>query len=148
MPRCNPLPGFLSRFRPRIFLSLMVATGSLSTSSLSAKEYIPEDPLEKDLLEFVTYEVEIEGETWKDSSRFPPLVWESPDRVLSIIGQCPLTVRWFDKELAEVSKPDGKPPYVAYLEGRSEHGQHIRRMITASPGGKALTTSSQAACVE
>ncbi len=112
----------------------------LAVGWMNAKEYVPEDPLEKDLLEFVTFEVEIEGGTWKDSSRFPPLVWQSPDRVLSIIGQCPLVIRWFNKDLDEVSKPDGKPPYVAYLEGRSEHGQHIRRMITASPGGKALTS--------
>lgn len=112
----------------------------LSIVDLAAKEYVPETALEKDLLEFIGYEVEIEGGTWKDASRFPPLVWQSPDRVLSIIGQCPLVVRWFDKDLAEVRKPDGKAPYVAYLEGRSEHNYHIRRMLTASPGGKALTS--------
>ena len=140
MPRFAPAPCFLSKYRTPFFLSLLLAAGSLSIFDLKAKEYIPEDPLEKDLLEFVTYEVEIEGETWKDSSRFPPLVWQSPDRVLSIIGQCPLVTRWFNKDLDEVSKPDGKAPYVAYLEGRSEHGLHIRRMVTASPGGKALTS--------
>jgi CubicO group peptidase (beta-lactamase class C family) len=112
----------------------------LSAACLNAKEYVPETALEKDLLEFVTYEIEIEGGTWKDDHRFPPLVWQSPDRVLSIIGQCPLVVRWFNKDLAEVIKPDGKAPYVAYLEGRSEHGLHIRRMVTASPGGKVLTS--------
>lgn len=111
----------------------------LLTTVINAKEYVPDTALEKDLLEFITYEIEIEGGTWKDASHFPDLEWQSPDRVLSIIGQCPLVIRWFDKDLMEVTKPNGKPPYVAYLEGRSEHGQHIRRLITASPGGKALT---------
>lgn len=119
-------------FTAPLFLSLLLA------ASLPAKEYVPTDELEKDLLEFITYEIEVEGGVWKDGSQFPDLEWQSPDRVLSIIGQCPLVVRWFNKDLEEVSKPDGKAPYVASLEGRSEHGQHIRRMITASPGGKAL----------
>ena len=126
-PRCN------LRFSAPVCLCLLLATG------LSAKEYVPEDPLEKNLLEFVSYEIAVEGEVWKDGSHFPDLEWQSPDRVLSIIGQCPLVIRWFDKDLSEVSKPNGKAPYVAYLEGRSEHDQHIRRMITVSPGGKALT---------
>ncbi|WP_395752834.1 serine hydrolase domain-containing protein [Prosthecobacter sp.] len=126
------------RHSPVIF-RMLLAFGMLLTTSLIAKEYAPEDPREKDLLEFVTFEIEIEGGTWKDSGRFPPLVWQSPDRVLSIIGQCPLVIRWFDKELNELTKPNGKAPYVAYLDGRSEHGQRIRRMVTASPGGKALT---------
>lgn len=139
MPRSDTSSCFHLTFRLKHRLCLLLAAGALSTNGLNAKEYVPEDPLEKDLLEFVSYELEIEGETWKDGSRFPPLVWQSPDRVLSIIGQCPLVIRWFDKDLAEVSKPDGKAPYVAYLEGRSEHGQHIRRLLTASPGGKALT---------
>ncbi|WP_395745647.1 serine hydrolase domain-containing protein [Prosthecobacter sp.] len=124
MPRSTPF-----------LLSLFLILASV----LHAKEYVPDTALERDLLEFITYEIEIEGDTWKKPDRFPPLVWDSPDRVLSIIGQCPLVVRWFDKDLNEVTKPNGKAPYVAYLEGRSEHGQHIRRMVTASPGGKALT---------
>jgi CubicO group peptidase (beta-lactamase class C family) len=118
---------------------LVVAVGVLGGVEAGAKEYVPVDALEKNLLEFVNYEVEIEGRTWKDASRFPSLVWQSPDRVLSIIGQCPLVVRWFDKNTDEVMKPNGKGPYVAYLEGRSEHGLHIRRLVTASPGGQALT---------
>ncbi len=119
-----------------LLLALVMLT---ATSGLRAKEYVPEDAREKDLLEFITFELEIPGGTWKDSSRFPQLVWQSPDRVLSIIGQCPLVIRWFDKDLNEVTKPNGKPPYVAYLDGRSEHRQRIRRMVTVSPGGKALT---------
>ena len=135
MPRFTPAFCLTSSLRVPLILNLL-----LTFSLLPAKDYVPEDPLEKNLLEFVTYDLEIEGGTWRDSSHFPPLVWQSPDRVLSIIGQCPLIVRWFNKDLNEVNEPDGKAPYVAYLEGRSEHGQHIRRLVTASPGGKALTS--------
>ena len=97
------------------------------------------DPLEKDLLEFVTYEMQVAGGTWSDHASFPAIVWEKPGRVQEIIGNCPLTTRWFDKDLAETAKPDGKAPYVAYLEGKSEKGCRIKRMVTVSPGGKAIT---------
>ena len=139
MQRSDSAPCFKSKFLAKILLCLLLAFSPLPPG-LSAKEYVSEDPLEKNLLEFVSYEIEIEGGVWKDDHHFPDLEWQSPDRVLSIIGQCPLVVRWFDKDLAEVSKPNGKTPYVAYLEGRSEHGLHIRRMITASPGGKVLNS--------
>ena len=140
MPRCKLTAAVIRGYRDRFCAVVLLAAGLLCCSTASAKkEFVPSDPLEKDLLEFVTIEIEIEGDVWKDSSRFPPLVWESPDRALSIIGQCPLTIRWFNKDLSEISQPDGKAPYVAYLEGQTEHGWHIRRMITASPGGKALT---------
>jgi CubicO group peptidase (beta-lactamase class C family) len=48
--------------------------------------------------------------------------------------------RWFDAALAEVHAPDGHAPYVAYLEGKSDKGFMIRRLVTVSPGGQALTS--------
>jgi len=97
------------------------------------------DPLERDLLEFAAIELEVAGGTWSHAAHFPQIVWQRPNRVEQIIGSCPLRTRWFDAEVAEVAEPDGKPPYAAYLEGKSERGFHIRRLVTVSPGGQALT---------
>jgi len=122
-----------------IFRTVVLAAMTAAPIGLCADKTEVTGPLEKDLLEFVTYEVQVDGGIWADSTKFPNIVWEKPDRVQQIIGNCPLTTRWFDKDLAEVPKPDGKPPYVAYLEGRSDKGYLIKRMVTVSPGGKALT---------
>lgn len=124
----------------RINHGLLLTICVFVPASLAAQEKTPEDPLEKDLLEFVQYDVQVEGGVWSDRSNFPQIVWQKPNRVREIIGTCPLTTRWFDKDLAEIGKPDGKAPYVAYLEGKSEKGCLIRRIVTVNPGGKAITT--------
>jgi len=130
---------FCTRFT-RLFagLTLLAAMATPPVCPGAQKSEVT-DPLEKNLLEFVAYDLQVDGGTWNDPSNFPAIVWEKPERVKEIIGSCPLKTRWFDKDLAEVSKPDGKAPYVAYLEGKSEKGYLIKRMATVSPGGKAIT---------
>jgi len=112
---------------------------TLTPIHLCAQDKEVMDPIEKDLLEFVTFNLHVDGDVWNNSANFPSIVWEKPDRVKEIIGNCPLKTRWFDKNLAEIFKPDAKPPYVAYLEGKSDKGCLIKRMVTVSPGGKAIT---------
>jgi CubicO group peptidase (beta-lactamase class C family) len=97
------------------------------------------DPLEKTFLDFTSVELKVVGGIWKETDSFPKLVWKDAERVRAEIGDCPLTTRWFDAEIAEVQKPDGKPPYVAYLEGKSEKGFPVRRLVTVNPGGEAQT---------
>jgi len=97
------------------------------------------DPLEMGLLDFTAVELKVMGGTWSDAENFPKLVWKDAARVQQIIGDCPLTTRWFDADIAEVQKPDGRPPYVAYLEGKSDKGFPVRRLVTVSPGGEAQT---------
>lgn len=119
--------------------SAIFATLAMISITLGAENNETPDPLEKDLLEFVAYEVQVDGGTWNDGSVFPSIVWEKPGRVQEIIGNCPLKTRWFDKDSEEVTQPDGKAPYVAFLEGKSGKGYLIKRMVTVSPGSKAIT---------
>jgi CubicO group peptidase (beta-lactamase class C family) len=125
------------------FVWLCFATPLLCTTMLCSPAGAAEDeitdPLERDLIEFANIELKVLGRTWNDAASFPKIVWEKPDRVQAIIGSCPLQTRWFDADIAEVQTPDGKAPYVAYLEGKSDKGCQVRRLVTVSPGGEALT---------
>ncbi len=126
---------------PRTIATTLLAS-LMMTLPLAAQQKKDEitDPLERDLIEFATIELEVASGTWTDAGRFPSLVWQKPERVREIIGESPLKTRWFDAALAEVEKPDGRAPYVAYLEGKGGgKGLQIRRLVTVSPGGKALT---------
>jgi CubicO group peptidase (beta-lactamase class C family) len=119
--------------------TLIAFAAVLPLTSLAAQKNEITDPLESKLIEFANIELEVVDGTWTDAGSFPNLVWQKPDRVRQIIGDCPLKTRWFDAKLAEVKTPDGRAPYVAYLEGKSDMGFQIRRLVTVSPGGKALT---------
>jgi hypothetical protein len=61
---------------------------------------------------------------------FPELRWNKPYLVQKIAGDLPLDIRWFDKELNEVSYPDKPGRYAYYAEGESEKGFKIRRAAT------------------
>lgn len=141
---CHPRIGTMNRMhvcwptRIALFLALLVSiAGALP---LFAQKPEITDPLEKDLLEFAFIELAVPGGTWTDAGCFPQLVWQKPERVVEIVGNCPLATRWFDADRAEVQVPNGRAPYVAYLEGTSAKGYRIRRLVTVSPGGKAQTS--------
>ena len=63
-------------------------------------------------------------------ARFPKIVWDKPDTAKSILGECPLQVRWFNTKLEELSAPTGPGRYMAYVEGTSPKGFKIRRALT------------------
>jgi hypothetical protein len=46
------------------------------------------DRFENSLLDFATIELEVAGGTWTDAVSFPKLVWQKPDQVREIIGDC------------------------------------------------------------
>lgn len=90
------------------------------------------EALKADLLEFQRLEIVPEDE-WGNifvGTEFPKLVWEFPTVAEQVIGECPLTVRWFTADIQEVNEPQGPGRYLAYVEGRSAKGYTIRRGLT------------------
>lgn len=61
---------------------------------------------------------------------FPEVNWENPDIVAQVIGDVPLSVRWFDGELNEVAKAEKPGRYAFVVEGTTEDGRVIRRAGT------------------
>lgn len=61
---------------------------------------------------------------------FPEIEWEEPEKVEDLVGKFPLTVRWFDGELNEVTTPKTPGRYAAVIEGTSADGMHVRRAMT------------------
>jgi len=62
---------------------------------------------------------------------FPPVEWVQAVRVERICGKFPLSVRWFDGQLNEVTQADQPGPYIAYIDAMTPDGMHIRRSLTA-----------------
>ena len=62
--------------------------------------------------------------------KFPKLQWEQPELAEKVLGKFPLTVRWFDSRLNEVSKAETTGRYAFYAEGTGPNGIHIRRAGT------------------
>jgi CubicO group peptidase (beta-lactamase class C family) len=64
-----------------------------------------------------------------ESEGFPRIIWRDVERVRELAGDIPLTVRWFDGDLNEVTKPKGPGRYAALVEGRLRDGTPLRRGI-------------------
>jgi hypothetical protein len=60
----------------------------------------------------------------------PKIVWRDADAVRKLAGDLPLTVRWFDSKLNEVSSPSAPGRYAAYVEAKLKDGTPIRRAMT------------------
>lgn len=61
---------------------------------------------------------------------FPEMRWEKPYLVEKVMGEFPLTIRWFNNELNEVETPEKSGRYAYYAEGTTPAGIHIRRAGT------------------
>ncbi len=60
----------------------------------------------------------------------PDIVWKKPYFVEQVMGKFPLTVRWFDSELNEVTDANKPGRYGVVVEGTTPDGIHIRRGLT------------------
>jgi hypothetical protein len=60
----------------------------------------------------------------------PKIVWGDPDRVRELIGNAPLTVRWFDADFNEVAVLNKPGRYAAYIESKMLDGTPIRRILS------------------
>lgn len=63
--------------------------------------------------------------------KLPTVVWDQPLLVKATVGETPLSARWFDRDLEEVTSADKPGLYLAYVEGRTPTGQVVRRGLTA-----------------
>lgn len=61
---------------------------------------------------------------------FPKIVWEKPYTVSHLMGEFPISVRWFNGDLEEVKNPDEPGRYLSYIEGQTSLGMNIRRALT------------------
>ncbi|MGE3181185.1 MAG: serine hydrolase domain-containing protein, partial [Phycisphaerae bacterium] len=55
------------------------------------------------------------------------LQWERPLLVKETLGEFPLTTRWFDRDLNEVTAPAKPGRYAYYVEGTTADGMKVRR---------------------
>jgi CubicO group peptidase (beta-lactamase class C family) len=61
---------------------------------------------------------------------FPELCWTDPAVVEKLWGKFPLRIKWFDRDLQEVSEALHPGRYAAYVEGDLPNGQMLRRALT------------------
>jgi len=60
----------------------------------------------------------------------PDIVWKKPHFVEQVMGKFPLTIRWFDSELEEVSTANKPGRYGVIVEGITPDEIHIHRGLT------------------
>lgn len=77
----------------------------------------------------VTPALEWPGYVFPVSAGFPRIIWRDAERVRELAGApIPLTIRWFDAQLDEVTKPKEPGRYAAVAEGRLPDGTRVLRM--------------------
>lgn len=106
--------------------SLEVAAGEQAEAILAEMER------HRLLRELMDEELQV-GDGWDftfRSEEFPRIRWKNPYLVEQVIGDSPLTVRWFDGDLNEVTTASAAGRYGAYVEARSDDGSLIRRALT------------------
>jgi len=70
------------------------------------------------------------GNSWDytfEPGDLPKLEWDRPEIVRQVMGEFPLTARWFNAELREVTSAEQPGRYLFYAEGHSPSGKIIRR---------------------
>lgn len=67
---------------------------------------------------------------WPAWGGIPTIIWRDVDTVRKLVGDVPITVRWFDAGLNEVKSPDKPGRYSAYIEGKLKDGTPVRRAMT------------------
>lgn len=68
---------------------------------------------------------------WMDYGGVPPrFIWRDVESVRELMGEMPLTVRWFDSDLNEVKQPDKPGRYAAYIESKMPDSTPVRRAVT------------------
>ncbi len=77
---------------------------------------------------------------FQGAAGFPRIVWRDVDRVRELVGEAPLTVRWFDAERREVEAPSAPGRYGAVIEATLPDGTPVRRAMTfyCAPEGASL----------
>ena len=71
--------------------------------------------------------------TWNfvfSPGEFPELQWERPYLVEKAVGKFPLTIRWFDAQLNEVTTAEQPGRYAFLVEGTTPNGLKIRQAAT------------------
>lgn len=61
---------------------------------------------------------------------FPEIDWRHPGMMQQLNGEMPLTVRWFNSNLEEVTTAEEPGRYMAYIEAELPSGQTVRRGLT------------------
>jgi CubicO group peptidase (beta-lactamase class C family) len=93
-----------------------------------------EEKEKTEFLEFLGCNLEvvpsIESEINFYPGSFPELRWDKPYLVQKFAGDITLDIKWYDKDLNEVSSPEKPGRYAYYAEGESEKGFKIRRAAT------------------
>lgn len=62
--------------------------------------------------------------------KFPVVDWDKPYLAKRVIGNFPLTVQWFDREMKEVTTPDKPGRYAFIAQTTTPTGQNITRAST------------------
>ena len=60
----------------------------------------------------------------------PRIIWRDADEVRELVGDLPLTIRWYDSDLNEVKGLEKPGRYAAYIEGKMKDGTPVRRAMT------------------
>ncbi|MBC8191562.1 MAG: beta-lactamase family protein [Candidatus Marinimicrobia bacterium] len=100
----------------------------------SRSEMIAKDKVKKDFEAFMNSKiVPAWYNSWDESftpGNFPNMRWDQPYLAEQIIGEAPLTIRWFDAELNEVTKAESPGRYGFIAECVSKENMIIRRAGT------------------
>jgi hypothetical protein len=67
---------------------------------------------------------------WPGWGGIPRIIWRDADTVRKLVGDVPLTVRWYDSDLNEAADPQKPGRYAAYVESKMKDGTPIRRAMT------------------
>lgn len=71
-----------------------------------------------------------DGYVLRVGQRLPPLVWENPDTVRSIVAEADIPTRWFNESFDEVEVAERPGRYYAYGEAPTPSGPPLRRAMT------------------
>jgi len=90
--------------------------------------------LEENKREFQRQSLTVTDSTWPQyvfwPGAEPRIIWRDADRVRELVGDIPLTIRWFDSALNEVKALEKPGRHAAYIEGKMKDGTPVRRAMT------------------
>ncbi len=67
---------------------------------------------------------------WLQYDGPPWIIWRDEASVRKLMGEMPLTIRWFDSNLNEVKKADKPGRYAVYIESKMPDRTPVRRALT------------------
>ena len=74
---------------------------------------------------------------WDDA--FPEIQWSDPELAREILGDAPVTIRWFNAAWEEVTSPTTPGRYGCYVESVMPDGSPVRRALTFFRRGPNFT---------